>query len=416
MVVVGLASCFGCQLQITNAEAHLLDVLGQIDLRYWQLASSDPMPEDFDVAIIEGAVTTEESERRCAACARRRARSSPWARAPRRPAFRHGRRGVPRASWAGVRSGAVGLRRHGGAARGGRRHRRGLRGACAPIDSYDFIDVLQRALYGSNKTYPSRTMCGDCKRNETSCFFGKGQLCLGLVTTAGCGAKCVNLGRPCNGCRGLSPDANLASAREAVARYGVSVADFDQALEMFNQTNPCPCGQRVRTHSMTKTAIHVDHIARVRPRQRARGHRGRSENRRDERRRAGPPVREHGARPPLREIPYISSRICGICSSSHVVTDLKAIERVFGVEVTDRTRALRELLVYGSILQNHASHLFVFAAPDFLGMPSVFPLAQTDPELFEQALGLKALGNELCTKVGGRSIHPTAVVGASRTR
>ena len=49
VVVVGLASCFGCQLQITNAEAHLLDVLGQIDLRYWQLASSDPMPEDFDL-------------------------------------------------------------------------------------------------------------------------------------------------------------------------------------------------------------------------------------------------------------------------------------------------------------------------------------------------------------------------------
>ncbi len=40
VVVVGLASCFGCQLQITNDEAHLLDVLGQIDLQYWQLASS----------------------------------------------------------------------------------------------------------------------------------------------------------------------------------------------------------------------------------------------------------------------------------------------------------------------------------------------------------------------------------------
>ena len=62
VVVVGLASCFGCQLQITNAEAYLTDVLGQIDLRYWQLASSDPMPEEFDVAVIEGAVTTEESE------------------------------------------------------------------------------------------------------------------------------------------------------------------------------------------------------------------------------------------------------------------------------------------------------------------------------------------------------------------
>ena len=48
----------------------------------------------------------------------------------------------------------------------------------------------------------------------------------------------MNLGRPCNGCRGLSPDANLPSAREACERYGVPVADFDKALEMFNQVNP----------------------------------------------------------------------------------------------------------------------------------------------------------------------------------
>lgn len=165
---------------------------------------------------------------------------------------------------------------------------------------------------------------------------------------------------------------------------------------------------------MTRTAIHVDHIARIE------GHgnvhvvieggsvktvemnvveparlfesmvRGRSWN----------------------EVSYIASRICGICSASHVVTDLKAIERIFGVQVSDRTNALRELLVYGSYLQNHATHLFVFAAPDFVGHRSVFPLAETDPELFDQALGLKALGNELCTKVGGRSVHPiTAVVG-----
>ena len=112
------------------------------------------------------------------------------------------------------------------------------------------------------------------------------------------------------------------------------------------------------------------------------------------------------------EVPYIASRVCGICSASHVVTDIRAIEAVFGVAVTDRTEALRELLVYGSYLQNHATHLFVFAAPDFLGHKSVFPLADTNPDLLERALGLKALGNELCTLVGGRSIHPiTAVVG-----
>ena len=197
------------------------------------------MPDEFDVAVIEGAVTTEESERlvqrlrekaavviAIGACAT--TAGIPGMAAEgfiQRPGTVYDN--VPEACGEMISPRAVGavidvdyeVR-------------------CCPIDSYDFIDVLQRALYGSNKTVSTATMCGSCKRNETSCFFGKGQLCLGLVTTAGCGAKCVNLGRPCNGCRGLSPDANLASAREAVARYGVSVADFDQALEMFNQTDP----------------------------------------------------------------------------------------------------------------------------------------------------------------------------------
>lgn len=115
---------------------------------------------------------------------------------------------------------------------------------------------------------------------------------------------------------------------------------------------------------------------------------------------------------PYDKVSYIASRICGICSSSHVVTDLMAIEDAFGIEVSERTRMLRELLVYGSYLQNHAAHLFVFAAPDFTGDESVFPLAEKDPEFFEGGLALKALGNELCAKVGGRSIHPiTAVPG-----
>lgn len=165
---------------------------------------------------------------------------------------------------------------------------------------------------------------------------------------------------------------------------------------------------------MTKTAIHVDHIARVE------GHGDVHVVIED----GVVKSCEMSVTEPARlfesmvvgrhfeEVPYIASRICGICSASHVVTDLKAIESIFGVQVSDRTNALRELLVYGSYLQNHATHLFVFAAPDFLGMKSVFPLAQIDPDLYEKALACKALGNELCTKVGGRSVHPiTAVVG-----
>jgi coenzyme F420-reducing hydrogenase alpha subunit len=112
------------------------------------------------------------------------------------------------------------------------------------------------------------------------------------------------------------------------------------------------------------------------------------------------------------EAPLITSRICGICSPNHVVTSIKAIEAALGVEVSERTRMLRKLLVYGSFLQNHATHLYILAAPDYVGLPSVFPLAETMPEVVERALRLKKLGNDLTTAVGGRQVHPvSAVVG-----
>jgi len=60
VVVISLASDFGCQVQMTNMDDQLLDVLGQFELSYWQLASSGHLPEAYDVAIIEGAVTTPE--------------------------------------------------------------------------------------------------------------------------------------------------------------------------------------------------------------------------------------------------------------------------------------------------------------------------------------------------------------------
>lgn len=240
VVVVGLASCFGCQLQVTNAEAHLVDVLGQIDLRYWQLASSDPMPDDFDVAVIEGAVTTVESLETVLEL-RKRARVVIAIGACANLA------GIPGMAADGIASRSREVYADGApAACGTMIAPRPVPAVidvdysvrCCPIDSYDFIDVLQRALYGSNRKDPTRTLCGECKLNDRGCFYGRGIMCLGLVTRAGCGARCLNLGRPCNGCAGLSPDANLDSARVACEETGVDVARFNKALEMFNQVDP----------------------------------------------------------------------------------------------------------------------------------------------------------------------------------
>lgn len=112
------------------------------------------------------------------------------------------------------------------------------------------------------------------------------------------------------------------------------------------------------------------------------------------------------------EAPLITSRICGICSPNHAVTSIKALESALGVEVSERTRMLRSLMLYGSYLQNHATHLYLFAAPDYVGQPSVFPLAESHPEVVKRALHLKKLGNELTSAIGGRPVHPiTAVIG-----
>lgn len=238
VVFCGLASCFGCQINITNIEAHLMEVLGQVDLRYWQLTSSDPMPDSFDVAVIEGAVTTEEAVQTV-------------------KALREGADVVITIGACAATSGIPGMATGDYAAgmdavygsdvpavvAAGALAPLAVKDVitvdfevpCCPIDPYDFVEVLQHALYGSNIYRRSSALCGECKNNERGCFYGRKTLCLGLVTRSGCGARCPNLGRPCNGCAGLSPNANVEQARRVAERAGIGADAFDGALRMFNQ-------------------------------------------------------------------------------------------------------------------------------------------------------------------------------------
>lgn len=237
VVFVGLASCFGCQINITNAEKHLLDVLGQIDMRYWQLISSDEMPEDIDVAVIEGAVTTHEAER----TVRRLRDLAKTVITIGACADTAGIPGMASVDYAGRQRSVYGSDVPAIVADDAYEPRPvkdvievDFSVPCCPIDPYDFVATLQRALYGSNVYKHTSTLCGECKQNERGCFYGQGRLCLGLVTRSGCGARCPNLGRPCNGCAGLSVDANIESARKAADRAGIGADMLDGALGMFN--------------------------------------------------------------------------------------------------------------------------------------------------------------------------------------
>jgi sulfhydrogenase subunit alpha len=106
------------------------------------------------------------------------------------------------------------------------------------------------------------------------------------------------------------------------------------------------------------------------------------------------------------DIPQIVSRICSICSAAHNLTAIKALEDAFGLEVTPQTRALRDLLYRGESIESHALHVFLLAAPDYLGYPSAIAMAADLPEAVKLGLRLKKLGNTIQEIVGGRAVHP----------
>jgi coenzyme F420-reducing hydrogenase alpha subunit len=106
------------------------------------------------------------------------------------------------------------------------------------------------------------------------------------------------------------------------------------------------------------------------------------------------------------EISYIVSRICGICSIGHTFASLKATEAAFGIQISPQTRLLRRILAHGENFQSHILHVFFLVAPDLLGVPSVFPLVATHPDVVKLALKLKRLANDMCDVFGGRTTHP----------
>ena len=108
------------------------------------------------------------------------------------------------------------------------------------------------------------------------------------------------------------------------------------------------------------------------------------------------------------EVPWIVSRICGICCVGHQLTATKAVEAALGIQISPQTALLRKLLTESQFLQSHVLHVYFLAVPDFLGVKSVLPLAKTHPDVVKRALRLKKLANDYTAMFGGRTLHPMA--------
>ncbi len=110
---------------------------------------------------------------------------------------------------------------------------------------------------------------------------------------------------------------------------------------------------------------------------------------------------------PALAIHQIVSRICGTCSIAHLMCCVNAVENALGVEPSEQTVALRDLLLYGLNIRDHAMHLYLFCLPDIYGKDSVLEFSDQgrEHELVHMAFDVKGAGNDLCVLTGGRAVH-----------
>ncbi len=106
------------------------------------------------------------------------------------------------------------------------------------------------------------------------------------------------------------------------------------------------------------------------------------------------------------EIPHITSRVCAICSTGHVLAAIRAVEKIAGFTPSAVTSMMRELMHLGMIIESNSTHIYALALPDFLGFEDVHQFASKHTEEFKSWTDLRNLGCLIQTILGGRPFHP----------
>ncbi len=228
-------SCEGCQLDALNLDVgEVLGLLGAVDIVNFREVKTD-RSDDYDIAFIEGSIT-KESE------------------IPRIEAIRKQAK-VLVALGACACTGGVNCLKN---AYSSEELLKGVYGECAnfyntiparpisavvPVDAYirgcppttsEFVKVVKSLLLGKRADIPNYPVCTECRMAGNVCVFQLGGTCIGPVTRGGCESMCVTAGRFCWGCRGLVENPNTDSAKDVLARYGLTI---DQILERFKIYN-----------------------------------------------------------------------------------------------------------------------------------------------------------------------------------
>jgi F420-non-reducing hydrogenase large subunit len=116
-------------------------------------------------------------------------------------------------------------------------------------------------------------------------------------------------------------------------------------------------------------------------------------------------------------LPFIISRICGVCSTAHVLASVKAIENIYGTEITETAKKLREVLLMGQIISNHSLVFFFLILPDFWfskeedpSKRNAFQIMRENPEIGRKAIALRSFATKILDTIGKREVHIVSAI------
>ena len=102
-----------------------------------------------------------------------------------------------------------------------------------PVNRDEFIHVVSDLWHGKAPSLPNYPVCMECKLREHICRYEVGDICLGPVARAGCGAFCPGNNIPCEACRGFVGTPNLKSLVEILKNTGMRPDDALKKARMF---------------------------------------------------------------------------------------------------------------------------------------------------------------------------------------
>ena len=130
-----------------------------------------------------------------------------------------------------------------------------------------------------------------------------------------------------------------------------------------------------------------------------------------------------------RDAPIITSRICGVCPTSHSEVAVLALDQAAGVEVPAAGRILRNLVHGACFLESHILHFYLLSLPDYIKGPAMPPwtpgfemdrrVDQATTDVFMshylQAINVRRKCHEMGALFGGKLPHSPAYIAGGFT-